>query len=248
MAKPDHEVFRAEQELKGFAKVYLEPGESRRVSIPLDESSFRYFNVKTNSWEVEGGTYELRVGASSEDVRLTASVTLDGTGAPNPYEGVDVAPYEVADVLKVDDGHFSALLGHPIPDGRARIERNVCFRDLNHGRSLIFWIVWVVLRTLKNSADRKGQPNLNVLFIWNMPLRAIGKMTNGMADMGVVDALVREVKGFGWGGVVLFALALLLNWGVGIAILLWVLWILVPILLAFVMNLVKNGQTRNLLG
>ena len=248
VAKPDHEVFRAEQELKGFAKVYLEPGESRRVSIPLDESSFRYFNVKTNSWEVEGGTYELHVGASSEDVRLTASVTLDGTGAPNPYEGVDVAPYEVADVLRVDDGHFSALLGHPIPDGRARIERNVCFRDLNHGRSLIFWIVWVVLRTLKNSADRKGQPNLNVLFIWNMPLRAIGKMTNGMADMGVVDALVREVKGFGWGGVVLFALALLLNWGVGIAILLWALWILVPILLAFVMNLVKNGQTRSLLG
>lgn len=235
-------VFRPEQELKGFARVYLEPGESKIVTIELGDKAFRYFNVKTNAWEVEGGSYELRIAASSADVRLTAAVNVAGTDAPNPYEGADVSAYESADVLSVSDASFEVLLGHKIPAAGEAIGRNMCFRDLNHGRSLIFWVVWLVLRTLKNAADRKGQPNLNVLFIWNMPLRALAKMTSGMLDMGVVDALVREVKGFGWGGVVLLALALVAGWGVGIGILLWLLWVLVPIVYAFVANLVKNGQ------
>ena len=242
VALPGAQVFRPEEELKGFAKVQLEPGESKTVTIPLDDKAFRYFNVKTNRWEVEGGTYELRVGASATDIRLTATVTVAGTGAPNPYEGVDVAPYEKADVLSVDDAHFAALLGHAIPDGQTQIDRNICFRDLNRGRSLIFLLVWAVLRAMKNAADRSGHPNLNVLFIWNMPLRAIAKMTGGMVDMAVVDALVREVKGFGWGGVVLLALSLALGWGVGIGILLWVLWIAVPIVFALVMNLIQNAS------
>lgn len=241
VSKPNHKVFRPEEELKGFAKVMLEPGESKVVTIKLDDKAFRYFNVKTNGWEVEGGTYELRVAASSDDVRLTASVEVSGTNAPNPYAGVDVTPYETASVASVDDAHFAALLGHPIPDGQTQVDRNVCFRDLNRGRSLIFWVVWLVLRTMKNAADRSGHPNLNVLFIWNMPLRAIAKMTNGIADMGVVDALVREVKGFGWGGIVLLVASIALGWGVGVGILLWVLWIAAPILFALVSNLVQNS-------
>ncbi|HJA28581.1 MAG TPA: glycoside hydrolase family 3 C-terminal domain-containing protein, partial [Candidatus Olsenella pullicola] len=242
VAKPGATVFRPEQELKGFAKVRLEPGESKVVTIPLDDTAFRYFNVRTNRWEVEAGTYELRVASSAEDVRLTAAVSLAGTGAPNPYEGADVTPYESADVRSVDDAHFSALLGHAVPDGKTRVDRNICFRDLNHGRSLIFLIVWAVLRAMKNAADRSGHPNLNVLFVWNMPLRAIAKMTGGMVDMAVVDALVREVKGFGWGGAVLLVISLALGWGVGVGILLWVLWIAVPILFALVMNLVRNAS------
>ncbi len=198
--------------------------------------------VRQGRWEVEGGTYELRVSASVSDIRLTATVTVAGTGAPNPYEGADVTPYEQADVLSVDDAHFAALLGHAIPDGQTQVDRNICFRDLNRGRSLIFLLVWAVLRAIKNAADRSGHPNLNVLFIWNMPLRAIAKMTGGMVDMAVVDALVREVKGFGWGGVIRLALSLALGWGGGMGILLWVLWIAAPIVFALVMNLIQNAS------
>ena len=74
VAKPDHRVFRSTQELKAFAKVFLRPGESREVTFTLGEAAFRYWNVTTDSWEVEGGTYELRVAASSEDVRLTGTI------------------------------------------------------------------------------------------------------------------------------------------------------------------------------
>lgn len=240
VAKPEHEVFRPEQELRGFARVELAPGESRRVEVPLDERAFSYFNVATNRWEVEGGTYELRVGASSEDIRLTAHVELAGTGAPNPYAGVVVTPYETAAVREVDDAHFSALLGRPVPSDAPAIDQSMCFRDLNHGRSLILWVVWLVLHALVRSAERRGAPNLNILFVWNMPLRAVGTMTGGITDMGVVRALLREVRGWGWGGAVLLAAAVALGWGWGVGALLWALWVVAPIALALLANLLRN--------
>ena len=240
VAKPEHEVFRPEQELGGFVKVRLEPGESRRTRIPLDGRALSYFNVSTGRWEVEAGTYEIRVGASSEDIRLVGTVELAGTGAPDPYAGVDVTPYETADVARVSDAHFSALLGHAVPRGDGSVGRNSCFRDLDCGRSLVFWAVWLALRTAKDAAERSGRPNLNVLFVWNMPLRAIAKMTGGIADMGVVDALVREARGWGWGGAVLLALAIALGWGPVAGLLLWLAWIVAPILCALLANLARN--------
>lgn len=57
IALPEPEVFRPEKELKGFTKVFLKAGESRRVTIPFDDKTFRYWNVKTGRWEIEGGNY-----------------------------------------------------------------------------------------------------------------------------------------------------------------------------------------------
>ena len=249
VAKPDHKVFRPEQELRGFARVELAPGESRRVTIALDERAFSYFNVATGRWEIEGGTYEVRVGASSEDIRLIDEVRLAGTAAPNPYAGIDLAPYETGKVAQVSDGHFSSLLGRQLPDGDQRINRNMCFRDLNHGRSGILWIVWLVLRSRVRAMEKSGASDINVLFIWNMPLRAMGIMTGGITDMGVVDAVLREVRGWGWGGAVFLVLALALGWGPLAGCLLWLAWILVPILGALVANLVRNAAlARKLAG
>ena len=61
IAKPDAKIFRPEQELKGFARVHLEAGERRTVTIPLDDKAFRYWNDPVNRWAVEGGDYEVRV-------------------------------------------------------------------------------------------------------------------------------------------------------------------------------------------
>ena len=59
VAKPDAKIFRPAKELKGFAKVELAAGESKTITIPLDDKAFRYWNVKTDRWEVEGGSYQL---------------------------------------------------------------------------------------------------------------------------------------------------------------------------------------------
>lgn len=190
------EVFRPAQELKGFAKVQLQPGESKTVTIPLDDKAFRYWNTKTDSWEVEGGSYELRVGASSADIRLTAVVEVAGTGAPNPYAGKHLPHYTSGKVQSVPDDEWATLLGRPVQQGKVKIDRNMTLGELNHSRSPLGWLIWLVLTALLNASYKRGKPDLNVLFQYNMPLRALAKMTSGAISMGMVDGIVMELQGF----------------------------------------------------
>ena len=196
VAKPGAEVFCPAQELKGFAKVQLQPGESKTVTIPLDDKAFRYWNTKTDSWEVEGGSYELRVGASSADIRLTAVVEVAGTGAPNPYAGKHLPHYTSGKVQSVPDDEWATLLGRPVQQGKVKIDRNMTLGELNHSRSPLGWLIWLVLTALLNASYKRGKPDLNVLFQYNMPLRALAKMTSGAISMGMVDGIVMELQGF----------------------------------------------------
>ena len=196
VAKPDAKVFRPVKELKGFVKVQLEAGESKTVTIPLDDKAFRYWNVKTDRWEMEGGSYQLLVGASSADIRLTAAVTVAGTGAPDPYAGKNLEHYRTAQVQNLPDAEFEALLGRPIPENKVRIDRNMTLGEMGHGRSPIGWLAAAVLGALLRRSIKKGKPDLNILFQYNMPLRALAKMTNGAISMGMVDGIVMELQGF----------------------------------------------------
>ena len=145
IAKPDAKTFRPAQELKGFAKVQLAAGESKRVTVALDDKAFRYWNTMTNAWEVEGGSYEVRVGASCEDILLTAVVTVAGTGAPNPYEGKSLPHYTGGKVQNVPDAEWETLLGRSIPDDTVKIDRNMTLGELNHSRSPLCGLIWLVL-------------------------------------------------------------------------------------------------------
>ena len=220
VAKPNAEIFRPAQELKAFAKVQLAAGESKTVTLMLDDKAFRYWNTRTDSWEVEGGTYELRVGASSADIRLTAAVEVIGTDALNPYAGKALPHYQSGKVQTVPDAEWETLLGRPIPDDRVKIDRNMTLGELNHGRSPLGWLVWAVLTVLLNASYKKGKPDLNVLFQYNMPLRALAKMTNGAISMGMVDGIVMEVQGF---------------WVIG----------LVRVIFEAVKNVILNAQLEN---
>ena len=196
VAKKNSELFRPAKELKGFARVTLAPGEKQRITIMLDDKAFRFWNVKANRWEIEGGVYELLVGASVEDIRLCEKISVHGTATVHPYEDVDLDCYYKGDVLSVSDADFEKLLGHPIPNGKTKIDRNLTLGELNHARSPLGWLVWLVLTILLDVSYKRGKPDLNILFQYNMPLRALAKMTNGAISMGMVDGIVMELQGF----------------------------------------------------
>ena len=69
------------KELKGFAKVALEPGETKTVSIPLNARAFAFYHPGHSQWMTEDGEFDILVGASSADIRLQAAVTLQSTSA-----------------------------------------------------------------------------------------------------------------------------------------------------------------------
>lgn len=78
------DVARPRHELKGFVKVQLDAGESKRVTIELDERAFAYWSERFNDWHVEAGTYTIEVGSSSRDIAVSVPVVLDGDGKSMP--------------------------------------------------------------------------------------------------------------------------------------------------------------------
>ena len=63
-------VDRPEKELKGFAKVFLKAGESKRVTIPIDARSLSYYVQNTDTWDVDASRYTIRIGGASDDLPL----------------------------------------------------------------------------------------------------------------------------------------------------------------------------------
>ena len=77
---PNVEIGKPVQELKGFAKTgLLKPGESQEITFTLDARSLASFWTNSSSWVAEKGTYEVRIGASSKDIRLTSEFILPQT-------------------------------------------------------------------------------------------------------------------------------------------------------------------------
>lgn len=192
-------VFRPVKELKGFCKIKLAPGESRKVSISLDDKSFRYFNVRTNQFEVETGNYEIMIGASSRDLRLKDTLYVQGTEAVHPYDPADFPSYYSGKVTDVSDQEFERLLGRPIPEAKWNtslpLERNDAISQLFYAKSGLARLVYKVLTGIKNRSEAKGKPDLNILFIYNMPFRGIAKMTGGAINLDMVDGILKLVNG-----------------------------------------------------
>lgn len=134
---PESSVYKPAQELKGFMKLRLEAGASAEAAFELDARAFAFWDRVSGSWQVEPGAYELRVGASSRDIRLSAQVELassrwatrlnaDAALADGAADGaaVAVSPADaipayrearVAGAHRVSDADFQALLGRALP-------------------------------------------------------------------------------------------------------------------------------------
>ena len=202
---PEGPVFRPALELKGFQKVFLQPGESRRVTIPLDEYAFRWFHPKKHRWEVEQGTYCIQVGPNAADLPLSVSLVLEGEEPTELYDRERLACYFSGQIQEVPDAAFETLLGRPIPE--ARWDRTVpltlqdSFYQLSYAKGKAARFVDWVLRRMADRKAKRGEPDPVSLFIRNMPFRGLVKLSNGLADtrlaLGVLDmANGRGVQGF----------------------------------------------------
>ena len=197
VGKADAQVFRPAKELKGFAKVFLKAGESKTVTIPLDDKAFRYFNVKTNKFEIEGGEYQVMIGASVADIKITGTVSVKGTDAPNPYDAKELADYYSGSIKAVSDRQFEALLGHPIPDGHwsGTLDMNDAICQMYYAKSWPARQVYKIMTNMLNKSIAKGTPDLNITFIYNMPFRGIAKMAGGMCTMEMAEGILTIVNG-----------------------------------------------------
>ncbi len=200
------ELFRAQKELKGFAKIELQPNETQRVTISFDDKTFRYYNVKNKCFEIEDNTYRLFIGASSRDIRLEGTCKVAGNSASGIYQPSNLPSYFTGRVKNVSDSEFEVLLGRKLPratwDTNALLTRGDTFSQLVYAKSGLARTAFRVLQHIRRTSEKKGKIDLNVLYIYNITFNAIGKMANGMVDTHMVDALLDIVNGHFWGGLV----------------------------------------------
>ena len=209
IGKKESAVFRSARELKGFCKIFLRAGEDQRVEIPFDRYSFRYFNVKTNAWEVEGGEYEIMIGASVEDIRLRGHITQQGTGAEAPYSASLLPSYFSgrADDVPVDE--FTALLGRPIPRGgyrfykkrRMEIHENCTVADLRYSRRWVGRAFAGMIRfayAFLWKIGKRTTANTIMMGVYHQPVRGLAKF--GGLSRRQMNALILMFNGHFWKG------------------------------------------------
>ena len=188
-------VFGPARELKGFAKVEVPAGGSVRVTIPFDRYTFRHWETSRGAWEREAGTWWVHVGRNVVDTPLSATLEVDGS-TPSPIDPA-LGHYLSADVASVTNGEFAVLLGRTNPTAHPADDL-VASDPLSEMTRAKTWLARVAgrkLHAMKAKADAAGTPDLNILFVLNMPFRAIAKMSNGAASPDMVDALLLAVNG-----------------------------------------------------
>ena len=190
-------------ELKGFAKVFIQAGESESVTIPFDEYTFRS-NVDGN-WSVYRGCREIRVAKDAEDPGLRASLFVEGC-VPNLMTP-DAIHYVIGDVQNVTDAEFSKVLGHGLPaEPDGPLEANSALSEIKNAKSpLARRIYKLYFERGLEKMDKTGKPDLNLLFQFGMPFRAIAKMSGGLASTKMVYSILKIVNGHffqGIGGVI----------------------------------------------
>ncbi|MCY3413361.1 MAG: glycoside hydrolase family 3 C-terminal domain-containing protein [Candidatus Heimdallarchaeota archaeon] len=163
-------IDRPHKELKGFIKVALEPGESKEVAIKLDFRSFAYYNTKMMDWHVKGGEYEILVGSSSQDIKLTHILDIKAT---KPW----IEPINEPIYVKRVDFKPSLKIN--------RYTRMEQIKDHIIGKKIYQSIMKQVLETVISDdiMDEGGNPiadaDMMSEFIDNMPMKNFVSMTQG---------------------------------------------------------------------
>ena len=188
---PDAKIFRAERELKGFVRVHLDAGERRQVTIPFDKYTFRYFNVQSNAFEIEGGNYEILIGASCEDIRLRGTWQIKGTGKQNPYASLPVDCYRRCELMDIPDSAFHALLGQTPRrhtwNTMQPLDMNDTITQLSYAKNPSARLVYKIMSGKVQKAINAGKPDLNLLFIYNIPFRGMAKMMGGAVTTAMAE-------------------------------------------------------------
>ena len=123
------------QWLAGFAKIELEPGEERRITLRLDETAFRKWDASLHRWRVYPGEYEIRVASSSRDIRLMGSIAVgDGQSAFNPEQARPrrsiAEGQRVSDQASAPAPQVPEIYRHPTPGCFAQPESARAFAEL----------------------------------------------------------------------------------------------------------------------
>lgn len=187
---------RPSQELKAFRKVRLGAGDSAQVTLNLDRGAFAYFSTAKADWVVESGEYEIRIGATSRDIRLRKRTVLDGDPTGDRGTG---APTLVDGRLAVDDETFTAMLGKPIPQAETArpFHLDSTFAEISTtwlGRKVAAAVKAQFVRRMGGETDAATRRMIDAMAN-DMPLRQLVLFSGGTVGFAQIEAFVAVLNG-----------------------------------------------------
>ncbi|MBP3953009.1 glycoside hydrolase family 3 C-terminal domain-containing protein [Bacillus suaedae] len=196
--KVNSAIFRSNKELKGFDKVHLEPGETKRVVLTLTKRDFSYYNPEIKDWEIESGTYKIQVGSSIQDIRLEGTVEMAGV-SPSVFLKTDFPHYGTAYIKDVPDSEFEKLLGRELPQKNWDLNKDLGMNDTINQAQHKNWLgklLYNSIMIVHFSLKKMGKPLTanNVYFIINMPFRQIDRFTGGKVSKKNVESFLRWIN------------------------------------------------------
>lgn len=190
-------VYRPVRELKGFKRVTLEPGEKKFVTIPFDDKTFRFFDTRTNTWEIETGSYDIMIGRDAEHIVFEEQLVVDGTVSDGRYSAESTPDYFSGNIRKISDDEFEKIYGRSLPQNgwNGQIHMNDAVCQLYYGKGILGKLICFGLKHAISVSKKRGVPSLNLLFNYNMPIRGYAKMTGGFVTMDMAEALTEMANG-----------------------------------------------------
>ena len=183
-------VARPEQELRAFTKVWLEPGASTRVRLSLGRRAFAIYDVAASDWLVEAGDFEVRVGASSRDVRLRATISVESSDR--------VTPAVIPAAALATDNEFTALCGRrlaaPRPSLPLHLDSMVDELKLRPLGRPLYGLLRAVASAKFTAEDEGGTAAMLERMIGQMPLRALVTFSEGKLGFNALEALIRVLN------------------------------------------------------
>lgn len=189
-------IFRPAKELKGFKKVFLKAGEEKEVSVALSKRAFAFWNSNINDWMVETGEFDILIGASSRDIRLSAAITVTSAAqAEIPDYRTSAPAYYTADIRAMQGKQFEAVYGATLPspemDTSKKIDIYCCLNDAKHtkwGKKIGKLIKFIM--TKMGSAEN-GDGAMLAAMATQVPIRNFVQMSMGVFSPKMAEGLLQ---------------------------------------------------------
>ncbi len=190
-------VYRPLQELRAFQRVLLEPGESRALRFSLDRRAFAVWDAGRHAWQVEAGEFEIRIGASSRDIRLRQVVEL--ASGDGPFQAQAPSCYhQPSHPLRPTDRDFARLLRRELPEPRPSrpFTRTTTLGELRSTLlgGLLFRLGVRKARAMLDAGDNPQLLRLAEASVREMPIRAM-VTTAGLLSWRQLDGLLALLEG-----------------------------------------------------
>ena len=195
VADKESTIFRPVKELRAFEKVFLKAGEEKEISVELSKRAFAFWNININDWMVETGEFDILIGASSRDMRLSKTITVESTDIVKIPDYRESAPaYYTADIRNMTGSQFEAVYGKSMPSSEInrtkKIDIYCCINDAKYtkwGGKIAKLIKFIM--TKMGSAEN-GDGAMLAAMATQIPIRNFVQMSMGVFSPKMAEGLI----------------------------------------------------------